>query len=121
MFSRRTNQAQGYIHQGPHSSQCEVDFGRPFYWMLHDHENVRRDRAPECSAMFSVVPDDRENGTVPKRTGGDTNVEIPPLARNGHHSRRVILISLCAIQTAAVVLQRPDDSRVCIQCLDEPL
>lgn len=121
VFIRRTNQAQGEIHQKSHSSRCKIDFDWPFHRLLHDHENPRWNRSSASHTMLSVISNNRENGSVTKGSSRHTHAQIPSLAGNRNSSWSILFISLCPIQAAFVVFQWPENPRVCIQCFHEPV
>lgn len=121
VFIRRTNQAQGEIHQKSHSSRCKIDFDWPFHRLLHDHENPRWNRSSASHTMLSVISNHRENGSVTKGSSRHTHAQIPSLAGNSNSSWSILFISLCPIQAAFVVFQWPENPRVCIQCFHEPV
>lgn len=121
VFIRRTNQAQGEIHQKSHSSRCKIDFDWPFHRLLHDHENPRWNRSSASHTMLSVISNHRENGSVTKGSSCHTHAQIPSLAGNRNSSWSILFISLCPIQAAFVVFQWPENPRVCIQCFHEPV
>lgn len=121
VFIRRTNQTQGEIHQGSHSSRCKTDFDWPFHRLLYDHENSGWNRSSASCTMLSVISNHWENGSVTKGSSCHAYAQISSLAGNRNSSWCILFISLCPIQAAFVVFQWPENPRVCVQCFHEPV
>ena len=71
--------------------------------------------------MLPSISNNREDGTVTQGTGRHTNAEISALAWNGPSSWSVLFIAFRSVQASSVVLQWAEDSRMCLQCVYEPV